>query len=137
VLAKFRVHGQSASATNHTNRLFRLTILDPLVVLHDFLYSKHYRALRQVIGCRQGPKYLKWLCYEKTVEAYTLLASKRLAAEPDATKSLTEWEAVCRAYPRLRLFIWQKHIIDYWKSHRVAFPPAVVRKIVRWFGVLS
>lgn len=104
-LATFRVHRESASADNHKRRLFRLSMLDPLVVAHEFAYGRHYATLRRVVTSRFGAKYLKRLCDEKAWAAWEAMRNKEANHSPDAGSCRKEWNAVRREYPGLRLMV--------------------------------
>ena len=92
-LAVFRVHGKSTSAENFAHRRFRMDLLDPLIVLHDFLHAPAYEHLRAVSRRHFGERHLEFLFRRRARLSLAVL-------EKDET-CRAEWEAVCAAYPRL------------------------------------
>jgi glycosyltransferase involved in cell wall biosynthesis len=114
VLATFRVHRNSATAENMKRRFFRF-LLDPLIVTHDFVYSRHYDALRQIVRLRFGEHHLGLIAHKKVWDIWEELEEKEARQLPDAVSCRREWNAVCRAYPRIRLMLWR---CRYWKFMR-------------------
>jgi len=51
-LAKFRIHGSSATAANSRTRKFRSETLDPIVLMHRYLFADGYAALRREMHAR-------------------------------------------------------------------------------------
>lgn len=102
MLAIFRVHSSSTSADNFKRRNFRVDLLDPFIMVHEFTCNPSYTALRKVTRARCGANYFARLCRQLARRAGCILQQKELAGSDDAPQCRQDWEAVCQAYPRLR-----------------------------------
>lgn len=49
-LVHFRVHGNSASQENHTSKSHIISDIEPLLLLHNFLFCKYYRTIKTLVG---------------------------------------------------------------------------------------
>jgi glycosyltransferase involved in cell wall biosynthesis len=100
-LATFRVHSASSSAKSFANRMYRLTKLDLLVMLHDFAFNPLYTPLRNAAACHQPPINLASLVARRAKIAW-IIANKAAKDSKSSNPSLlTEWKNVEYFYPIL------------------------------------
>lgn len=100
-LATFRVHNTSTSSQNYRDKLDITTLADPLILLHDYLFSPAYTALRahtQKLSQEHNIEHLlnkriSWLCNK--------LISDNLTSSIDHHSRLTNICDHLSDYPRL------------------------------------
>jgi len=111
-LAKFRVHGGSATANLHEHRKFRATVLDNLVILYLYVNDPRYEPVRQAAGRLSPPidlaGVLDWECHDARWHAEW---SNRPHDQHDP-RLLAQWNDVVAAYPRIATsdvshFLWR------------------------------
>jgi glycosyltransferase involved in cell wall biosynthesis len=128
ILAAFRVHGKSTSAENFSRRRFRMDLLDPLIVLHDFLYAPVYQHLRATSRRYFGERHLEFLFRRRVRQSLAAL-------EKDET-CRAEWEAVCAAYPRLREPVPPPGLDEkMWVARQKYSPRRMAGKLLRALGL--
>ncbi|BAZ22466.1 putative glycosyl transferase [Kalymmatonema gypsitolerans NIES-4073] len=92
-LATFRVHSNATTVKNHSGRLYRTTVLDPLVLLHDFALHPTYAPLRIIAASQSKP-----------LDFLAMLKNQSYWAWKDSKKdfySLAEWEKMTSLYPAI------------------------------------
>ena len=94
-LAHFRVHAGAASVRVHSGNTYRSAFIDPLIVLHEIVYSKHYSQVREVANRLRPPLDLKARLAGEVRKA----RAEALATNDAAMKSA--WWSAVRRYPRL------------------------------------
>jgi glycosyltransferase involved in cell wall biosynthesis len=96
VLAQFRVHGTSATSVNASERHFRASALDPLLLLYKLLYSPDLVPLRRAATALG-------LMAEKSFEFWALCHYAQDYAREQyrygATGPLSDWRALCDRIP--------------------------------------
>lgn len=120
VLASFRVHIGSASAANHEKHHFRLSYLDPVIMIHAFLASPVYRPLRA-----QEPQQLTGLT--KSLIYYLEDTQREALGNPERTKVL---EDVLQLFPTIRLY--QQHLLLKQQVPWSVKLRRYARKLVKW-----
>ena len=99
ILASFRIHPESKTAANNEKREFRTEVIDPLMLKYEFAYGACFGPMRTVAK-QLGVNLQKSLATQaKRVELQVRRRAKDILL-PDA-ESLTEWESVIAAFPRL------------------------------------
>ncbi len=93
VLARFRVHGGSATRSNHAQRQFRTRWLDPLLIRHELAYSPLWLPMRRAALASTPPQYPVW---RFAVEAERV---RRLAR--DSEEAWRALQKLGQSYPRL------------------------------------
>lgn len=101
-LATFRVHASAVSATNRTERYFRMDVLDHLLILHEHNYNPAYAPLRRQARLAQPPLDLNLVLWQR---AYWARASAQAVARNQDDSFWKEWLSVVSAYPRLKYTI--------------------------------
>lgn len=97
-LATFRVHGASASAANYARRQFADQLLDPIIILHHYLFDIAYAPLRSVAGRAGSMARLTRRFWNACADA----ARAMNASSGDSEATLkAEWQRVLARYPRL------------------------------------
>jgi glycosyltransferase involved in cell wall biosynthesis len=101
-LATFRIHNESATARNNLHRNYRLKVLDPLIILHELVYSSFYAAVRDAAKRLDPPKNLlhRFVASARDARALARERTSDPAARDDHV--LAEWREVASYYPRLR-----------------------------------
>jgi len=94
-LAHFRVHAGAASATIRAEREYRALVIDPLVIMHEICYSKHYVKARDVARHLRPPVDLK----SQLTEAVRKALREACAGRDRGVKS--DWWTILRRHPRL------------------------------------
>jgi glycosyltransferase involved in cell wall biosynthesis len=92
-LAHFRVHGGGASAAVHAANTYRAAFIDPLIILHEIVYSRHYATVRDVAHRRR-------LDLKARLAEEVRTARAEAVARGDAATTSAWWRAL-RRYPRL------------------------------------
>ena len=103
VLATFRVHAGATSAyLNQTAaRRYRVEILDPLVITHDYAFHPVYAELRRVAASRRPPIDVSREFWERARGARWLAkVAEKDRSHPDSSL-LEEWRRVASHYPRV------------------------------------
>jgi glycosyltransferase involved in cell wall biosynthesis len=103
-LVRFRVHDSSTSAQNFGRRRFRMELLDPLIVVCEFLNNPNYDRIRHIARTRLGPRHLQYAARQWARRARIELEHKQASHSEDAVLCREEWEAVCRVYPQIQGF---------------------------------
>jgi glycosyltransferase involved in cell wall biosynthesis len=119
-LATYRLHNESTSAINSSSRQYRKSVLEFLIILHDFAFHPTYMPLR-AIACQQSSVNLTNVLANKAYEARRI--AERAAADPvnPNPSLLLEWEKLLELYPiLLRL------------SQRSFFKRIIIHSIYRW-----
>ncbi len=99
-LATFRVHGASASAANYARRQFADQLLDPIIILHHYLFDIAYAPLRRVAGRAGSMGRLTRRFWNACADA----ARAMNASSGDSDTTLKdEWQRVLVGYPRLAM----------------------------------
>ncbi|MBZ8138294.1 hypothetical protein CLD22_00065 [Rubrivivax gelatinosus] len=97
-VASFRVHDASTTARSVKARRYRMDVLDHVVVAHEFAFHPAFAALRE--QARQQGVDLRRRFGDMARWAYGLAGAK--AQDELSLATLGEWQAVARAYPRIR-----------------------------------
>jgi hypothetical protein len=94
-LAHFRMHEESATAHIRRQRGFRAAAIDPVVILHELCYSRHYAGVRAAARRQEPPVDLVALLSAAVREVPNVLR-----ALPDP-RGRAEWARMLWRYPRL------------------------------------
>lgn len=94
-LAHFRVHAGAASAAIRAEREYRALVIDPLVIMHEICYSRHYVKARDVARHLQPPLDLT----SQLTEAVRKALREACAGRDRGVTS--DWWTILRRYPRL------------------------------------
>jgi hypothetical protein len=98
-LATFRVHPRSASATNSTEHEYRTTVLDSLILLHEFAFHPAFAPLRAAAMERRPPMDLRRMFAELAVRAHG--QAHMQPGELAMRRAMEEWREVVARYPRV------------------------------------
>ena len=98
-LATIRLHASSTTARNLTRRRYRANVIDPLVILHDFVYQDLYEPVRAAAR-HSSPRI--------NLRHRLIYAARRARREAQrelesgvGAEALAEWEEAVKRYPRL------------------------------------
>lgn len=100
-LVKFRVHANSTSSKNHELMLYRTSLLDDLILLHEFAYNPFFESFRQISKQSIPKRNFK---YELAEKAYWLKNyGFQLAKNEESIYSnpVIEWKKISGYYPNL------------------------------------
>jgi hypothetical protein len=98
-LAHFRVHAGAASSRIHSDHEYRSAFIDPLIIVHEIVYAKHFSRARDVARRLRPPVDLR----SRLGDRLRTARSEALARnDPDITKA---WWTALRRYPRLA-WLW-------------------------------
>ena len=101
-LAHFRVHAGAASSKVRAQHEYRSAFIDPLIIVHEIAYSRHYSPARDVARRLRPPIDPRSRLGEEVRKARSeALARNR----PDVTR---EWWRALRRYPRLAWLWWRQ-----------------------------
>lgn len=92
-LASFRIHAKAATASNHRQRLFRMSTLDPLIIHHRLVFDPRFSAARS----GRSEMELKW----EFLKHAGWISRDVERSEPGEGKR-EEWNEVCRHCPSLK-----------------------------------
>jgi glycosyltransferase involved in cell wall biosynthesis len=100
VLATFRAHSRNATSVNLREHQYRLATLDPLILLHQFVYHPAFSSLRDAAKRREPPVELQRAFGRLAVRAReeAVAAHRGLRASRD----WTEWCDLVSRYPRIK-----------------------------------
>ena len=94
-LAHFRVHPAAATARLRAEREYRVVVMDPLVVMHEICYARHWSKARHI--ARQFPRPVDFRAQLVERVGKALVAARA----GGVTGARTEWWTTLRRYPRL------------------------------------
>jgi glycosyltransferase involved in cell wall biosynthesis len=101
-LATFRIHGTGTSLSNRSNKQFRASYLDPLVIQHDLLYSPYYVEVRNAAKTGAPKVDLARNLFE-TYRAAKSAFDQRQIQSPETAKTIAqEWNRIRSMHPRLK-----------------------------------
>ncbi len=105
-LVAFRVHSASASAINKATRDYADRWLDPLIILHHYLFDPIYAPLRKVAKSNGSWAELRRQFWDKAHDAKSLAWDARAVQD---LKPWQEWQRTVEVYSRLERipFQWQ------------------------------
>jgi glycosyltransferase involved in cell wall biosynthesis len=103
-LASFRVHSGSATAGNWQNSYLRTRYFDPLVLLHECLYSPFFTSWRQAAAERGRLRTTRaWFRKESlATHARVRLGALEDGEGPLSSRTARDWERLVARYPGLR-----------------------------------
>jgi glycosyltransferase involved in cell wall biosynthesis len=94
-LAHFRVHAGATSWRIRSRSEYRWLVIDPLIILHEMVYSKHYATARAVAKRLRPPANLR----SRLVDDVRKARREAWARKDDVSRS--DWRRALRRYPRL------------------------------------
>jgi glycosyltransferase involved in cell wall biosynthesis len=97
-LAVFRVHSDSTTSDNLSNRAFANAVLDPLIILFRYLNDPEYEPLRLVASRKGVLDKMRLSLRELAKEAYKVAAQNRFTPQSGMWK---EWQRVASSYSKL------------------------------------
>ena len=103
VLATFRVHAEAMSARlkQTAARRYRLEILEPVLMVHDYAFHPVYAELRRVAASQRPPIDVSREFWERALSArWWAKVAEHNRSHPDSSL-LEEWKKVASEYPRL------------------------------------
>ncbi len=86
-LTYFRIHKDSTTETNITDKAYTLSHLDPIVTVHQYLYDKSYTAFRENLSILENIKLRSFFrvrvheAYKKAKDAVTLSKFEAIAVK--------------------------------------------------------
>jgi glycosyltransferase involved in cell wall biosynthesis len=94
-LAHFRVHAGATSWRIRSRSEYRWLVIDPLIIMHEMVYSKHYAKARAVANRLHPPADLRSRLADEVRKA------RREALARKDVVSRSDWWRALRRYPRL------------------------------------
>jgi glycosyltransferase involved in cell wall biosynthesis len=94
-LAHYRVHAGAASSTVHSQHEYRSAFIDPLIIAHELVYSRHYLTTRRVARRLRPSVDLRSRLGDALANARSEARSRN---DPEITN---DWRMALRRYPRL------------------------------------
>jgi glycosyltransferase involved in cell wall biosynthesis len=131
-LTRFRVHPDSASASNKGPRKYRAFVLDELVLLHDYAFHPVYAPLRAAAADhRPAVDLAKWL---STKSHAARRIAERAAVHPvnPTPHLLAEWNELLQSYPLLGQFS-QRSLVTRLTEHGCEWPKHVGLQVKAFF----
>lgn len=97
-LASFRVHASSTTSRNKALRDFRMRVMDPLIIRHEYLFSPDYASLRaharaKGLSARLSDAY--WEMFHYGHDEAEMLAA---GGDPNVRR---EWQTMCSRYSHM------------------------------------
>lgn len=99
VLAQFRIHGRSTTSFCRDNRNYRASILDELILIHDFAFHVVYAPLRIIAQQCDPHSNLTQLFIRRTFLASKIARQEQLSAEKSGFSPHLELENISEFYP--------------------------------------
>lgn len=127
-LATFRIHSNATTAKNNSGRHYRASVLDSLVLLHDFALHPVYAPLRSVAAKESKP-------FDLAIR----LRKQSFWASRDSTKdsySLEEWQKITHLYPAILKYA-ERNFIDFIISYLKMKVGPLKQKLVNLFNTSS
>jgi glycosyltransferase involved in cell wall biosynthesis len=117
-LAMFRIHGGSTTMSNMNTERFRASVLDVLILLHEFVYNAHYAPVRLAARNAVPRMDLARGLLEYYQVAKSTFAQRSNQPAQTAKAIEYEWKRVQSRYPHLRFFSLKYFPARVW--HRVS-----------------
>lgn len=102
-LAAFRIHAKATTALNHGKRVFRMDVLDPLVLRYRFAFGSKFQPLRNAGLNGKSILSLRRECAKAAAEAWR---QARRAKENGDSSLIAEWQAVKAHCSGLQVIAW-------------------------------
>jgi glycosyltransferase involved in cell wall biosynthesis len=113
-LTYFRIHNESTTQTNITNKNYILSHIDPIIAVHQFLYDKSYLLYRENLSILEKIK-LKLYFHVRVYEAYKSATD---------SASLTKFEVASKKYSMIARYksgsFFTRVVLKLVKSRRKA-----------------
>jgi glycosyltransferase involved in cell wall biosynthesis len=93
-LSYFRIHKESTTETNLSNKTYTFSYLDPIITVHQYLYDKSYLVFRENLSILENIK-LRSFFRVRVHEAYK--------SATDAV-SLSKFQAIATKYPMIERY---------------------------------
>jgi glycosyltransferase involved in cell wall biosynthesis len=114
VLAKFRIHGKSTTSFCRDNRNYRASVLDELILVHDFAFHVVYAPLRVVAQQCDPRSNLTQLFIRRTSLASKIARKEQLSAESSSFSPHIELENISKFYPLITQLM-QLNVVKFLK----------------------
>jgi len=125
-LATFRVHQASSSAffRQATGRRYRIETIDPMIIVHEFVFHPQYENLRRVAARHEPPIDLSAELWRRALSAewFAKRGAKSLSLPGGASSPLDEWRRAVHAYPRLAAIPGRKRAMAKWEALKRTVP---------------
>ncbi|MFC1510448.1 glycosyltransferase family 2 protein [Candidatus Omnitrophota bacterium] len=102
-LATFRVHSLGTTALDRGRRAYRMNILDPLLILHEFCFNPLYEPLRAFAHNRSPVMDLNGILACETRKACHLAFYGDNKRNDLGGRRLDEWKNLVRYYPNFEM----------------------------------
>lgn len=106
-LVAFRIHSASVSQKNKAGREYADRWLDPLIILHHYLFDPTYAPLREVAMSNGSWRLLQRTYWDKAHDAKRLAWDARTAGDIETWR---DWQRTIEAYPTLEHIPFQRHL---------------------------
>jgi hypothetical protein len=100
-LVRFRVHQAGESARNRAGRLFRVQVVDAVLLAYEFAFSPLFGSLRRIAGNFQPPVDVVDVFYERAHWAMEEAAALSRSDSTEPRAALDALEQVASRYPNL------------------------------------
>lgn len=98
-LATFRIHAKATTALNHGKRVFRMEVLDSLVLRYRFAFGRHFKPLRNSRYSGKSALSLRRECATAAARAWR---QARRDGGFEENSSISEWQAIKPHCPGLQ-----------------------------------
>lgn len=102
-LAAFRIHAKATTALNHGKRVFRMDVLDPLVLRYRFAFGPEFRPLRNSHLSGRSTFSVRREFAAAAVNAWRQAQTAEKAGDHSF---MAEWQTVKSHCPRLQTMVW-------------------------------
>jgi len=115
-LATFRIHAKATTALNHGKRVFRMEVLDSLVLRYRFAFGRHFKPLRNSQRSGKSALSLRKECATAAARAWR---QARQDGGFEENSSISEWQAIKPHCPGLQAIACFGELLGWMKRGKM------------------
>jgi len=128
-LATFRIHAKATTALNHSKRVYRTAVLDPMVIRYRFAFGRHFKAMRNPQLTGKTVLSLRGECASVVAYAWKQAERPIETAGLFSGNSIAEWRSVTSHHLGLQILAVFGRIFHFYRAMRTRIGRRVGRLI--------
>ena len=122
-LATFRVHSGMASSNNRDKQIFRMKVLDVLLLYHEFAYNPNFKYLRDHAVCGRINYNFEVLAAFEGIRTYFIAKAISIKKSKLNVSPAAEWKSFLFKYPKINQS-------PYYKRFKILGPFFLYRRLL-------